>query len=729
MLDAFLHARIVERRWRGVPARARAVLYRGLACARAGLALAGPWGWRARFADVLRKEGGWRGLWGAWVYAQSGRFALFLPVCLGAGVLAYFSGADEPGLVWPGLVLAVCAALAVLWRGRPMLLLLALAGLSAALGFGAGVMASRRALPWNTWPASALVLEGRVEALEYLVQGRRVRLGALRVEGAPVARDVRVRLWRGEQAEIHEGDVLRLRALVRPPPLPDIPGGRDVQREAYFSGLGGYGYALGPVEVRQRAPPSVWRGLRMAVAARAMAALGGDRGAIAATLLSGEGSAISTQTRADFAASGLAHLLAVAGLHVGIVMGLVLACMRAGLRASEFLLLHVNAGRVAGLAALAAGFGYLLLTGGHLPIWRSFVMAVLVAGAGLAGRQAISMRGLAVAGFVMLLMQPWQILGASFQMSFGAVLALAAGWEWLRPQLAHLRGAGREIAALALTSLLAGLASMPFAAFHFGRVGLYFVPANMVAVPLTAVWVMPWGLAALALMPLGLQGLAFAPMGWGIAGLMAIAHGVAGWPAASLAVPMMPGWGLACVALGLIWLCLWHGWVRLAGVALLLAGPASPSWQTQPDAVMLADGSVMAARGAAGVVVAEGERANGFGTALPAKLWGTAGEHSRACRDVSCDVMAKAGVIRLLTDGQPRCEGARLVLAAMPLRGACAGVAVADRFTVYREGAMAFYLTPGASGVRAVSDRDVRGGRPWAVFAQARPRLPPAPTE
>ena len=61
-----------------------------------------------------------------------------------------------------------------------------------------------------------------------------------------------------------------------------------------------------------------------------------------------------------------------------------------------------------------------------------------------------------------------------------------------------------HLAALALTSLLAGGASAPFGAYHFGRLQVYFVVANMIAVPITALWVMPLGL--LALMPLGLDG-------------------------------------------------------------------------------------------------------------------------------------------------------------------------------------------------------------------------------
>ena len=144
-------------------------------------------------------------------------------------------------------------------------------------------------------------------------------------------------------------------------------------------------------------------------------------------------------------------------------------------------------------------------------------MACLYTFAVLAGRRAISLRGLALAAMVLMLLEPEEVPGVSFQMSFSAVLALIAGYEALRPALRTLRGNGSwqrrfasHLVALALTSALAGTASAPFGAYHFGRVQVYFVVANMIAVPLAALWVMPAGLVALLLLPFGLDWLAFA---------------------------------------------------------------------------------------------------------------------------------------------------------------------------------------------------------------------------
>jgi competence protein ComEC len=188
----------------------------------------------------------------------------------------------------------------------------------------------------------------------------------------------------------------------------------------------------------------------------------------------------------------------------------------------------------------------------HVPIMRSFAMASLMVLGLVLGRRAISIRGLALAAIALLLLAPDEVEGVSFQISFAAVLALIAGYEALRPALARLHGHGGffrrflgTLAALALTSLLAGTASLPFGAYHFGRIQLYYGVANMAAVPLTAMWVMPWGPAALALMPFGLEHLALVPMGWGIDGLLWIGRTVSSWPAATVGVPHAPGWGPA----------------------------------------------------------------------------------------------------------------------------------------------------------------------------------------
>jgi competence protein ComEC len=674
----------------------------------------------------------------AWAGTERGRFSLWLPVLMGVGVALFFSLRTEPA-AWTGPAVLACgiALAALVWR-RPLPRGLALGLIAAALGFSAATLATWRALPWEALPSRAVVLTATVRGVEILPDSRRLTLeNTILAEGAaPLRRRLHVRLRDDDTTAVAAGDTIRLRALLRPPAPPAYPGAWDLQRDDYFSGLGGGGYALGPVTVSEHAAPvgvlRWWEGLRDAIAARFIAGLPGPDGAIAATLLTGGQSAIPSSDRAAFRDSGLAHLLAVAGLHIAIVMGVVMGLVRVLLALSERASLNLPCKQIAALAALAAGALYMLLTGMHVPIMRSFAMASLVVLGLVVGRRALSLRGLALAAAVLILIAPQEVMGVSFQMSFSAVLALIAGYEALRPLLAHLHGDGAlrrtasHLTALALTSLLAGTASAPFAAYHFGHVQLYNVVANLAAVPLTAMLVMPAGLAALALMPLGLERIALIPMGWGIDAVLWIGRSVSAWPSATHAVPHIPGWGLAMLALGLAWLGLWRSRWRLAGLLALALGLASPLAVRPPDLLVSADARLIALRTADGAFV-QSKGGSKFIESEWLQYWalpqfqpmpraaGNEGNGAIACTDAACTLRPREDVPAILLVRNAQKEGAcdaALVVSPEPARP-CTGGKLIDRFTVWREGAQAVWLDP--AGPRILSDKQARGARPWVL--------------
>ena len=675
--------------------------------------------------------------WHVWVEAERGRFVPWLAVSGMAGVSGYFAlRAEPPG--WVGLAAALVALLAcVLAWQRPASRAVCLVGLAAAAGFLSAQMQTRRALPIEAIPSKAAVLTGMVRGVDILPEGRRVTLSGVRLtpDAAPLARTVRVRLRRGDAAELAAGDRIQLRSLLRPPAPPAYPGAWDLQRDAFFSGLGASGYALNPAVPLERAQPAgavaVLQGLRDGIAARVLGGLPGPAGAVAGTLLTGTTASIPQADREAFRDSGLAHLLAVAGLHIGIVMGLVMGATRLGLAAIERTALHWPTKAIAGCAALAAGGCYLLLTGAHVPIMRSFAMACLVTLGIVMGRRALSLRGLTLAAAAVMVIAPNEVAGVSFQMSFAAVLALISGYEAMRPLLARLHGDGvrlrvlSHMAALTLTSLLAGTASAPYGAYHFGHIQLYFIVANLLAVPLTAFWVMPAGLAALGLMPFGLERLALVPMGWGVEGILWIGRTVSAWPAATLPVPPMPGWGLVVFSAGLAWLGLWRSRARLAGVPVMLAGLMSPLAVQPPDLLMSSDARLIAMRDGGYWVQARSGASKFVRDAWRDHLASGPLQPLQEGRPPSCTATAcrvEPYGLLLLRDASRAtdCTGVRLLVSAEPARGECpAGVPYLDRFSVWRDGAHAVWLT--SAGPRILSDRAERGDRPW-VPGPPRPR-------
>lgn len=701
------------------------------------------------------------GLLGAvrrWLEAERDRLPLWLPVFMGSGVLVYYDLRFEPPL-WTGLAgCAAALAAAVLFKGGRIVL----APLAAvALGFAAGQVATARAPPIESGlPRKAVVVSGVLAAVELLPNGRRISITAPSLNDAPpLTRWVRVKLRRNDTTVLRAGDTVRVRALLRSPSMPAFPGAWDLQRDAFYSGLGASGFALGRVErTGDFAPPAFARwvqGLRETIADRVRAVIDGPSGAFAVTLLTGGSMAIPEADHAAFRDSGLAHLLAVAGLHIGIVMGFALAVSRFAFRCSEHASLFWPVKKLSALCALAAGGAYMVLTGMHVPIVRSFSMAVLFTIAVLADRRPVSIRGLALAGLALMLLFPQEVPDVSFQMSFSAVLSLIAGYEALRPWLRRLHGHSRwrrfasHCVALALTSALAGTASAPYGAYHFGHVQVYFVLANMIAVPLTAMWVMPAGMIALLLMPLHLEALALVPMGWGGVLVVEVARWTAALPAATLDVPRMPAWGLCVFSFGLAWLGLWQGRRRLAGLVLMVAGLASPLFFRPPDLLVSADARLIAVRTPAGVFVHPAQKSALARARFTADSWAhywavgaltPMPERAEAGEGIAPLVHCDGEFCRLkpypdrkaalLVRGAPMradCTDVAVIVSLEPARRLCPKPwpALVDRFTVWRYGSAAIWLD--GDHARVLTDRTERGERPW-VPPLPKPRPAPAPT-
>lgn len=699
----------------------------------------------------------------SWLDTEWERLAVWLPVFMGAGVLWYYALRFEPA-VWLGAAVAAPLLAIAVWLPGVRWLLGPLAAM--ALGFTAGQFSTARAPPIEAdLPTRATIVTGTILAVEALPEGRRITVQPAFLDGSavPLRRSVRMRLQKKDDGALASGDSVRIRALLRPPAMPSYPGGWDLQRDAYYARLGASGYALGKAERTAEAVPSAplrfIQRLRETIAGRVVAVIPGAAGAVAVTLLTGASMAIPEADHAAFRDSGLAHLLAVAGLHIGIVMGFALALARFAFSLSERASLFWPTKKCSAICALAVGGAYMVLTGMHVPIIRSFVMACLFTVALMADRRPFSLRGLGLAATVLMLIAPQEVPNVSFQMSFSAVLALISGYEALRPWLRRLHGERwywrflSHVVALALTSALAGTASAPFGAYHFGHVQVYFVLANMVAVPLTAMWVMPAGLIALFLMPLHLESLALVPMGWGARAVVWVANATASLPDATFTAPHIPAWGLCVFSLGLAWLGLWQTRRRLAGIVLMVAGLASPLLDRPPDVLVSADGRLIAVRTPQGAFLQMTQGGSKFtrdawqqywaagsfetipaGIAVVANVpsgsgvFGRSGAASAAetpssdgrglrCEPDFCLLRPYAdrpGALLVRGPQRPKfCDQASIIVSAEPARGMCPKPwpKLVDRFTVWRYGSVAIWLD--RDGARFVTDREERGDRPW----------------
>ena len=679
------------------------------------------------------------------VAGERERWLLWAPVSFGAGIGVYFGLPWEPPAMAGIFVFAFAAPLA--WRLRANLVL-ALILLGVTFGAGGFAVAQLRthlvAAPALAKPYGPAGVIGRVVRVEMRPDGPRVTLENVSLKGVNEAVTptlVRIKLRRGDVVDI--GDRIDIFAKLSPPSAPSAPGAYDFQRRSWFQGLGAVGFAMGRVRPAEEdggqagwSPALFMAALRLHMTERIRAALPGESGAIAAALMTGDRSAISRESLDSMRDSGLAHLLAISGLHLGLVAATLFFGLRALLALSERLTLRHPIKKWAAMAAMAGSFAYLLLAGATVPTQRAFVMTGLVLIAVLLDRQAISMRLVAWAAIIILAIAPESILGASFQMSFAAVVALVAFYETARDRLRSVRtAAGQGIAArialyaggVATTTLIASFATGLIALHHFGRIAVYGLPANLLAVPLTALWIMPWAVIAAVLMPLGLEGLPLTMMGWGIDGLLWVAGGISAWPGAVRPVAALPVAGLVLVALGGLWLCLWrHRW-RYAGLLALAVGLASLWVQRGPDILVSDDGSLMAVRMADGrLSLSERRRERrtakywleqeGQGTRLHWPERGISADERLRCDGLGCIYRSGGRTVALLRDGlahEEDCQLVDILISRRPVRGRCpAPSLVVDRFDLWRHGATAIWVGGGEIRVRTVAD--YQGARPWS---------------
>lgn len=697
----------------------------------------------------------------AQIEAERGRWVLWLPVALGLGIAVYFELPAEPPL-WLGPALAAMALLGVGMASVGSLvraLCIGVAAASAGLGLAAWRTADLAA-PTLGRPLFSINVEGRVADIQRLPDSVRVVLEAVRLKGQHVPAieqtPVRVRVSLGKGTPVlHVGDQLLVLANLSPPAGPAAPGAFDFQRTAWYQQLGAIGYALAPAAVIERGTPSglvrTIDNLRAEVTRRILQALPGPEGGVAAALLTGEQTAVDKDITQAMRDSGLAHILSISGLHIVFVVGLVMGILRYGVALVPALALRIDAKKLAAVVALAVALFYTALAGAPVPAQRACAMAAFALLAILFDRTALSLRLVAWSAVIVLLAAPEALTGASFQMSFAAVIALIAAWEaaagWRRrlqerAETTSMRWLGKLLIALGAslaTTLIASLATGAFAAYHFNRVSLLGIVANMVGVPLTGIWIMPFGLLAMLLMPLGLEGLALVPMGWGIDGLDRVATWVASWPETATLVPSMPGLSLWLLTLGGLWLCLWRRRWRLAGLPVaiggLLVGPGPP-----PDLLMSEDGRVLGLRDQKGVVHVASTRVDRFVSEAwarrsgqeGARKWTVSAEEQAAgmgCSTGLCRWRKGPWRVALVSDERrlaEACASADIVLSTGDAQGRCRGPRlVIDRRDAWREGAQALWLEE--TGVRRVTANAVRGDRPWVPNSPSRQKAPLKP--
>ncbi|CUJ94290.1 ComEC family competence protein [Ruegeria denitrificans] len=528
---------------------------------------------------------------------QTGYLFQWSPICLAVGIGLYFSLRFEPEWhVYACLLLGVAV---LVWIGRARRTgwaALAMGGALIAAGFMlAGARAHSVAEPVLSWRYYGPI-EGRVVAMDRSASDAlRVTLDRVRVGDVPVnRRPQRVRLsLHGGPASLAPGQRIMTTGHLSPPQGPVEPGGFDFRRHAWFQGLGAVGYTRVPVMTIAPATDATEgvriTALRMAISERVRAILPGEVGGFAAAVTTGDRSGMGQETLNSLRASNLAHLLAISGLHMGLLTGFVFLVFRLCLSAIPEVALRLPVRKMAASFALVAAVIYLMLSGGNVATERAFVMVSVMLGAILIDRRAISLRAVAVAALIVLILRPESLLSPGFQMSFAATTALVAVFG-------QLRGYGpmpgskwtKPVAGLLLSSAIAGLATAPIGAAHFNTMSHYGLLANMLSVPVMGTIVVPAAFVAALLAPFGLESVALNVMGLGLKWILTVSQHVSTLDGAQGYVVSPPHYVLPMIALGALWLALWQGRAKWIGIIPVVT--AFLTWeQAHRPEVLIAD--------------------------------------------------------------------------------------------------------------------------------------------
>lgn len=566
---------------------------------------------------------------------QEGAKAYWVPIAFALGVVCYLALPREP-------VLGVSAALCVVFLGcaarlshRPLMhtamcaLVLFTAGVTAAQ-----IQSQRASAPVLSQPVTGTVT-GLIERID-LRPNDRVRLrvhvtdfAANRATGPPPRRvEVSARMPNeGALSAAHMpplGALVSFKARLFPPQGPILPGGYDFARARFLRGVGASGFVYGKVQVSEASASADQRfwpraaelteridHVRRIIAHRLQDMLPAREAAIAIALTVGDRSLLSDETQETLRASGLAHILAISGLHMMLVSGTAFFACRLVLVLIPDLALRWPIKKIAAAIALFVAAAYLAISGASVATQRAFIMASVAFMAILWNKPAITMHSLVVAALIIMILDPAAVTGAGFQMSFCAVIALIAAYRQRRsgektprprrsaPFFTHSlasRSAGyiaRAIAALALSSLIAGSATAPIAAYTFHRIAPFGLIANLLAMPMLSFWVMPLLLLLVVSMLLGLDPLLAPLIEPGLAWLMAVAawvtswsgHGYVGLQSLSLLIGSF---------LGLFLLCLTRTQLRYLGLIPIALGLALAPLTERPDLMISEDGRTVA---------------------------------------------------------------------------------------------------------------------------------------
>lgn len=688
--------------------------------------------------------------------AQRDSVVLWLPVFLGLGICAYFGLKAEPSVLSTIMFIGTAG---FLWIGALALryktgqgglfILLGLVFVFALGFFVAQLRTNLLAHPVLQHDIRIATVEGTVRSVELLETGKGARIilshpiiEHLTPEETP--RQIRLTIRKGD--DVVPGQRIRMIAGLKPPSKPVAPGSYDFERDAYFKNIGAFGFSFKAPEVIEGAQgqggfAEKLQQYRSMLGRKAVEEISAPESSVAIALLNGDQKALPDDTWNDIRIAGLAHIIAISGANISMAAGLAFFISRFLMALwPRFALYHpikVYAAAIAFIAALA----YALIVGMNVPTFRALVMTGLVLLAVAVNRSPFSPRMAAMSAFGLLIFYPEFLLGASFQMSFAAVVGLIVFCDLTRN---FWTGAYRRanwfgriliyIGGIMAVTILATVVTAPFSLANFQQFSTYGVISNAIVVPVVDFWIMPLAIVVYFLAPFGLEGWALHGMELGVHFMLVVSHEIAGWPYAQLHGRVWPVGALGLMVCGILFTIIWSGRVRWLGLLAVISGIGIVLMQHRPpDVLISASSKLVMIRLDDGTALLSQKRSDKFSAEVwmkeggidVAEVWPKEGVFEKngvrlACEKDGC--LADIKGAKIAFSFNPRtlaqdCMNALIVVSNAPAhKMGCVAPVLIDRWDLKDKGTHAIWIDEKHATIRNVMKE--QGHRPWVVKSE-----------
>ena len=496
-----------------------------------------------------------------WLIAEYYSWPLLIPVLFCTGIILYFNLQFEPSYLLPLCCTTICFI--AFWNANFRVVYVA--GLILCMGFSA---AQFRTYFLNTSfiPKDMNVYDitGKVLDISYKNSKQKILIGNLKNSFYKLDN---VSIYIGNDCNVGIGDIIEFSAFLRRPSLPQSSYSYNYAFHAYFSGISAIGYALGDIKIVKKSNmfhKYIISGYRDKMYNHFIKLFGDKYGNVLSAVILGKRSGIDKESLENIRKSGLAHLLAISGLHLAIVAMFCFNATRIILLCISFSSHSINH-KIASVCSIIASFFYLMISGAPISAQRAFIMIAMYFVLVIINRISSNLHFVALAATMVALVAPESVMGPSFQMSFAAVTGLIFVYEYLSEHYKF-----NFVINIIISSCVASLCTLPYTAYIFNNFALGGVISNVIAIPCMSFLILPFGILSLILYFFYIDVLIAPIIKFGIWITLFVAKFVADYPYSSINIAQISGYSLAFLTLGFLWIVLWHTKVRYFGIIIIL---------------------------------------------------------------------------------------------------------------------------------------------------------------